>query len=86
MTMKTDPDVFADKVATAKSLASQAEQAMLDDAMEDSIQCLQFLAETATSALETAVLIARDRGMTWERVGRWLGVSRQAAQERFGRL
>jgi tRNA C32,U32 (ribose-2'-O)-methylase TrmJ len=77
-------DLLADKMATAKSLAAQAEQAVLDMAMVDAIQCLRMLAETATSTLETAILVGRERGMTWDEIGKWLGVTRQAAQQRFG--
>lgn len=83
--MTTIEDLLADKVATAKSLAGQAEDATQGDMRpDDAIQCLRMLAETATSALETAVKLARERGMTWDEVGKWLGVTRQAAQQRFG--
>jgi hypothetical protein len=80
--------VLDDKVAAAKSLAAQAEQATLDldsmDTIADVIQCLRMLAETAGSALETAVKHAREGGLTWDEIGKWLGVTRQAAQQRFG--
>lgn len=39
----------------------------------------------AEGALAEAVAEARDDGATWAEVGRVLGVSRQAAQQRFGR-
>lgn len=83
--MTTTEDLLADKIATAKSLAAQAEDAAQGDMrLDDAIQCLRMLTETATSSLETAVRLARERGMTWDEVGKWLGVTRQAAQQRFG--
>ena len=39
----------------------------------------------AEAPLAEAVAEARDQGATWAEVGRVLGVSRQAAQQRFGR-
>lgn len=82
--MTTD-ELLAEKVGTAKTLAAQAQDATQGDTRaDDVIQCLRMLAETATSALETAVLVAREQGMTWDEIGKWLGVTRQAAQQRFG--
>jgi hypothetical protein len=41
--------------------------------------------EARTTELRNLVDIARKEGATWEDVGRELGVSKQAAQKRFGR-
>lgn len=76
-------ELLDDKVATAKSLAAQAEQANLDSDLPDTIHALSCLAQTAESALRTAVDLARDRGATWQQIGDMFGVTRQAAQERF---
>lgn len=38
----------------------------------------------ATGELEAAVQRARDEGATWAQVGEALGVTRQAAWQRFG--
>jgi hypothetical protein len=35
--------------------------------------------------LGLAVIIARDKGATWEEIGDVLGVTKQAAQMRFGK-
>lgn len=51
---------------------------------EDYVQALRMIAETANSALPDAVSVMRGRGASWDEVGRWLEVSRQAAQQRFG--
>lgn len=50
----------------------------------DRVQALRMIAETADAALPAAVSELRREGATWEVVARWLGVSRQAAHERFG--
>ena len=50
----------------------------------DLLQLLRMTRDTADSALEDAVGQARAEGMSWEQVGRWTGVSKQAAQQRFG--
>jgi DNA-directed RNA polymerase specialized sigma24 family protein len=50
----------------------------------DYLQILRFASETAQSALRSAVAMARAEGMSWDEIGRWLGVSRQAAWERYG--
>ncbi len=41
--------------------------------------------EGAESVLHEQVRILRSRGVTWQRIGKALGVSRQAAWERFAR-
>ncbi len=40
--------------------------------------------ERAESDLRASVARARERGATWQQVGDALGISRQAAHERFG--
>jgi len=50
----------------------------------DVLQLLAMLRDTADSALKDAVRQARAEGMSWEQVGRWTGVSKQAAQQRYG--
>ena len=56
--------------------------AMLDSA--DTLQLLSMISATAQSAMSNAVTIARREGMTWDEVGRWLGLTRQGAQQKFG--
>lgn len=51
----------------------------------DYIQTLTMMQQTAASALTSAVDAARTEGMSWDQIGRWLGTSRQAAWERYGR-
>jgi len=41
-------------------------------------------AQKALEGLNAAVRTARREGMTWEQLGKVLGTTRQAAQQRFG--
>lgn len=43
------------------------------------------IAKEYADNLRLSVQIARDRGATWEEIGELLGVSRQAAHERFSK-
>lgn len=83
----TAEELLAEQVAAAKSLAAEAEDATQGDTRpDDAIQSLRLLAEAATSALETAVTLAREHDMTWDEIGKRLGgITRQAAHERFSR-
>jgi len=49
----------------------------------DRVEALRMILETAESALPHAVKALRAEGAPWEVVGHWLGVSRQAAHERY---
>ncbi len=49
----------------------------------DLVQLLRMVRDTADSALTDAVAQARQEGLSWEHIGRWLGTSRQAAHERY---
>lgn len=50
----------------------------------DTLQLLRMIRDTADSALDNAVTLARAEGMTWDEVGRWIGLTRQGAQQRWG--
>jgi hypothetical protein len=63
--------------STLTDAAAQHER-MIRDANEQVI--------AATALLEVRVIAAREQGHSWALVGRALGVARQSAQERFGRL
>lgn len=54
------------------------------DAYLDLIRLTVRAEEHAAATLSDAVLGARSAGNTWEAIGRVLGMSRQAAQQRFG--
>lgn len=50
------------------------------------IQLRQEILEAAERLLEEAVVDARRAGVSWAVIGEGLGVTRQSAAERFGKL
>jgi hypothetical protein len=79
---------------TARLLVSEASPLfdVLDHMAETAADRLQLVADLLNyaghvdSALYDAVQEARAAGRTWQEIGDVLGVSRQAAQQRFGAL
>lgn len=54
------------------------------DSYLDLIELTNQGSEEMTALLQSAVTSARLAGLSWERIGQRLGMSRQAAQQRFG--
>jgi hypothetical protein len=54
-----------------------------DDAMLASLAKIQAAVVQADAAVHDHVAVLRDRGISWTRIGEALGVSKQAAWERF---
>ena len=52
----------------------------------DLIDLTSRSAEEIAQLLQSAVTSARQASVSWERIGKHLGMSRQAAQQRFGRV
>ena len=52
----------------------------------DLIDLTSQSAEEIAQLLQSAVTSARQASVSWERIGKHLGMSRQAAQQRFGRV
>jgi hypothetical protein len=85
----TDAEVSALREAIASAVLSTPEGLgeRLDD---DPAAYLRLVSATRTAAEETSRLLresidgARAAGHSWDTIGRLLGVSRQAAQQRFG--
>ncbi len=82
--MTTTTDLLTDKIATALLNARYAESADQLGDVRETIRCLRLLAGTVESATRTAVAQARETGASWADVGELLGVSKQAAQQRYG--
>jgi len=57
---------------------------MGQDEVDTLIDTGQHIVDLANSALADAVLKCRDLGATWRQLGASLGVSPQAAQQRWG--
>lgn len=55
------------------------------DSYLDLIELTSRSAEEIAQLSHSAVISARQAGVSWERIGQRLGMSRQAAQQRFGR-
>ena len=64
-------------------LREQVEQ-LIDTTPEVALKLVAEVNRWSAPLTERAVVAARARGTTWEEIGRTLGVSRQAAHERFG--
>lgn len=58
--------------------------APLHETSLDLVQLLRMVRETTESAIPHAVSAARADGASWEQVARYLGVTKQAAQQRYG--
>ena len=54
-----------------------------DDELLASLARIQAVVSQADAAVHNHVAILRDRGLSWTRIGQALGVSKQAAWERF---
>jgi hypothetical protein len=55
------------------------------DSYLDLIEATQRSSQEINQLLHAAVTSARSAGASWDRIGQRLGISRQAAQQRFGR-
>lgn len=80
------PDrALAAVVKSVRSMAAEAGDAVTDqpDSLLGALAHLAEMAERVDWALLSLVAEARARGVSWSAVGRSLGVSKQAAQQRF---
>lgn len=79
-------ELLADKLAAAVELATIAERDASSELADwtEVLDELYALAQTIESATETAVRAARQDGLTWDQIGRYLRVSRQAVHQRYG--
>lgn len=51
---------------------------------QDAVQALKVAGWQLETAQKALISECRRNGWTWEKIGEWMGVSRQAAQQRFG--
>ncbi|TFC94480.1 MULTISPECIES: hypothetical protein [Cryobacterium] len=78
-------NALSDAIAAADpSLAGRLEHE--PNSYLDLIDLTARSAEEIAQLLQLAVTSARQAGLSWERIGQQLGMSRQAAQQRFGRV
>jgi hypothetical protein len=64
----------------------EAEAETAPDRLRSAIELSRQLAETGDAVVERFVSDARREGMAWAEIGELFGTSRQAAQQRFGRV
>lgn len=55
-----------------------------EDGVADLIGSARLVAGLAADALDLAVWAARDHGWSWQQIGDTFGITKQAAQQRFG--
>jgi len=85
--MTTTPDfnqATTDRAAALDMLIGFAEGVSNADDLLDMIGSIRLVELAASQARRAIVIEARLAGYTWEEVGDALGVTRQAAQQRFG--
>ena len=91
--MSEEPEAPDDHLRVALSEALAAADPTLAERLEhepdsylDLIDLTHRSSEEIAQLLQSAVTSARLAGLSWERIGNRLGMSRQAAQQRFGRI
>lgn len=76
------PDEMARHSAERRAILAQLDQ-QSTDAVQAVADCAAALG-TASAKLDVAVSVARAMGATWPEIGRAVGISRQAAAQRWG--
>lgn len=79
----TTSELLADKLSTTANLAAMSAQPY--QTTLERLEGIRRTLETAESAQRTAVAIARQEGASWAAIAAALGISKQAAQQRYGR-
>lgn len=87
--MTHKPPTEADELAEAESLLDRFDPAKLDSPGADAADLRRIgeaadAIEHANDSLIAAVAAARSHGRSWGQIGMVLGVTKQAARERFG--
>lgn len=73
-----------DCVQSSSRIIDAAPQVPLgDDALLSSLPACDAAVDAARGVLQARVELLRERGASWEAIGKALGVSRQSAWERF---
>lgn len=81
------PDEIHEASVRAEQWLDQLDPASLEWTIDEPLRRVVLARHdvaVAERALQSAVTTAKDEGHTWAEVGATLGVSRQAAHERFG--
>lgn len=82
---RTDPRTeLKDELQLSAAMSIEALSAPTDRAIEPALAAAGHLLATADRVLHQLVQDARASGQSWTRIGEAMGISRQAAQNRFG--
>jgi ATP-dependent Clp protease ATP-binding subunit ClpX len=77
---------LCNRVLTGKTTAAfSAWKSLSDDELLATLPASSTAVEAVEEKLREHVAMLRDRGISWERIAAALGVTRQAAWERFSR-
>jgi hypothetical protein len=88
MSNETDTDTAGPAGARGRAAARDLLRKLLSEESESPLDAIAFIQGTASEiaeGMQAAVRRARKGGSTWAEVGQVLGISRQAAFQRFGR-
>jgi hypothetical protein len=69
--------------SSSRIIAASPAAALGDDALLSSLPACDAAVDAARGVLQKRVELLRERGTSWEAIGKTLGVSRQSAWERF---
>ena len=84
-TQNTHPlDTVNSSLSDAAAAATVHLYSDLDASVEAKLAGLAYVLEEVDVMIRRQVRSARSQGVTWEQIGNHLGVSKQAAQQRFG--
>jgi DNA-directed RNA polymerase specialized sigma24 family protein len=80
-----DLDQLAERLAVAAAPTEKAQAWEGEHATLGRVSAITCARDALDQALRTAVAIARHDGHTWSQIATMLGVTTQAAQQRYGR-
>ena len=69
--------------SSARILDASPRAELADDALLSSLRACDAAVDAAREVLQRRVETLRERGLSWDAIGKALGVSRQSAWERF---
>lgn len=75
---------MADVKRRVQRLVAMVEGLLDSTNARDRVRAIHHISEGVKLLEYEVVLDAREQGMTWDEIGRCLGMSRQAAQQRYG--
>lgn len=81
--IETKPQVTPETTPEARPALPTWQERLADDDLLAMLPKVEAIGSQASGQLAITVRTARDRGVTWTRIGAALGMTRQSAWERF---